>query len=155
VAGLDAHASVATGLAAKLEALLAGNKEFHELPGKFGVAVQAGNLLDAAGIRDVTFLVQENQIAMILEGAPDKAVPFGDTPGAGAGFAKIAMAFIELRREQPAIRRMRDPVSRLGLQALCGMAGLLPAAHGVPIVEAPARVGDLGEAFGIAFAFGE
>ncbi len=154
-AGSNARAYTALELAAKLEALLAATEALYQLPGKFGTAVQVGNSTSSSSTSDVTFLVQEDRIAMVLEGAPGKAFLFDDTQAAASGFGKIALAFLSLRRGQPAIRRMRDAVSQFGLEAISRLAGLPPAAHDLPFIEAPAPVGDLGEAFGIAFAFGE
>ena len=152
---LGVHARLAAGLVAKLEAALAGLEALYELPGKFGVAVQAGNEIDTGVTSDVTFLVQDERIATVLEGALDKAIVSGNTNAAAKGFASIAMAFLRLRRANPAIRRMRDAVALLGVEGVAREAGFEAAAHGLRVAEAPAPVGDLGGAYGIGFAFGE
>jgi precorrin-3B synthase len=68
---------------------------------------------------------------------------------------RVALVFLRIRDASPDIRRMRDAVARFGLEAISTEAGLAPIQHGMRLAEAPAPVGDLGEAFGIAFAFGE
>ena len=152
---LSAHAGLAAGLVARLEDALARNEALYRLPGKFGMAVQAGNEIDTAVVSDVIFLVQGDRIAMVLEGALDKAILFGGTNAAAEGFVSIATAFLRLRQAQPAIRRMRDAVALLGVEAVAKEAGLAAVAHGLRVAEAPAPVGDLGDAYGIGFAYGE
>lgn len=152
---LSAHAGLAAGLVARLEDALATNEALHQLPGKFGIAVQAGAELDPGAISDVTFLVQGDGIAVLLQGAEDQAFVFGSTRAAADGFANIATAFLKLRRSQPAIRRMRDAIALSGMETVAREACLRPAPHGLHIAEAPAPIGDLGAAFGIAFMFGE
>ncbi len=152
---LSAHAGLAAGLVARLEDVLAKNEALYQLPGKFGIAVQAGNEIDSAAMSDVTFIAQDDATAMVPEGAAGQAFLFGSTTAAAEGFVSLAMAFLRVRRAQPAIRRMRDAVALLGMEALSSEAGLPLIAHGLPMAEAPAPLGDLGEAFGIGFAFGE
>jgi precorrin-3B synthase len=152
---LSANAGLAAGLVARLEDALARNEALYQLPGKFGMAVQAGNELDTAVVSDVIFLVQGSQIAMVLEGALDKAIFFDGTNAAAEGFVNIATAFLRLRQARPAIRRMRDAVAQLGVEAVAKEAGLEAVAHGLRVAEAPAPVGDLGGAYGIGFAYGE
>lgn len=152
---LSAHAGLAAGLVARLEGVLAKTQALYQLPGKFGIAVQAGNEIDSAAMSDVTFLVQSDAIAMLPEGTADQAFLFGSTIAAAEGFQSLAMAFLRLRRAQPAIRRMRDAIASLGIEAVSKEAGLPHVAHGLPVGEAPAPLGDLGEAFGIGFTFGE
>ncbi|MGO9485640.1 MAG: hypothetical protein ACLPX9_13785 [Rhodomicrobium sp.] len=152
---LSAHAGLAAGLVARLEDALARNEALYRLPGKFGMAVQAGNEIDTVVMSDVTFLVQGDRIAMVLEGALDKAILFGGTNAAAEGFVSIATAFLRLREAQPGIRRMRDAVALLGADAVAKEAGLAAVGHGLRVAEAPAPVGDLGDAFGIGFAYGE
>ncbi len=154
-AGLGAHAGLAAGLVAKLEDVLARDEALYQLPGKFGIAVQEGEEIDPAAASDVTFLVSQDRIAMVLEGTPGRAIFFGSTREATDGFAAVAHAFLRLRRAQPAIRRMRDAVAQLGMDAVSREAGLFQAAHGLPPADRPAPVGDLGGAYGIGFAFGE
>ncbi|MGO9173261.1 MAG: hypothetical protein ACLP7P_15045 [Rhodomicrobium sp.] len=153
--GLCAHAELAAGLVAKLEDALARDESLYQLPGKFGIAVQEGDEIDPASASDVTFLVSQDQIAMVLEGASGRAILFGNTRDATDGFVAVAGAFLRLRRAQPAIRRMRDAVATLGMDAVSREAGLFQAAHGVRAATRPAPVGDLGGAYGIGFAFGE
>ncbi len=152
---LSAHAGLAWGLVARLEDVLAKNEALYQLPGKFGIAVQAGNEIDSAAMSDVTFIVEDDAIAMVPEGAADQAFLFGSTVSAAEGFVSLATAFLRLRRAQPAIRRMRDGVAPSGMEAVAAEAGLPLVAHGLPLTEAPAPLGDLGEAFGIGFTFGE
>lgn len=152
---LSGNARLAEGLVARLEEAMAKNEELYQLPGKFGIAIQAGNELDTAVVSDLIFLVQGAQIAMVLEGALNKAIMFGNTNAATEGFVSIATAFLKLRQAQPAIRRMRDAVAQLGVEAVAKEAGLEVVAHGMSVAEAPAPVGDLGDAYGIAFAYGE
>jgi len=152
---LSSHAELAAGLAAKLEDILARTEALHQLPGKFGIAVQAGDEIDTAATSDVTFLVQEDGFAMLLEGAFDRAILSGSTWAAVEAFASVALAFLRLRRAQPAIRRMRDAIALLGMEAISEEAKLPCVAHDLRLAGLPAPVGDLGEAFGIAFAFGE
>jgi len=152
---LSAHAGLAAGLVARLEDALLRNEALYQLPGKFGMAVQAGDGIDTAVMSDVTFLVQGEQVAILLEGALDKGILFGSTNAAAEGFVSIATAFLRVRRAQPAIRRMRDAIALLGVEAVAQEAGLAAVAHGLSPAEAPAPVGDLGQAFGIGFTFGE
>jgi len=152
---LGIHAELAAGLVAKLEDVLGRTEALYELPGKFGIAVQTGSDLDPAAVSDVTFVVDEHRLAMVLEGAADRAVLFGSTRAAADGFESLALAFLRLRREQPAIRRMRDAIALLGIETVVKEAELSATAPGLPLREARAPVGDLGAAFGIAFAFGE
>jgi precorrin-3B synthase len=152
---LSAHAGLAAGLAARLEDLLAKSEALQQLPGKFGIAVQAGNEIDTAAMSDVTFIVQGDEIAMVLEGAPDQAFLAGSTPAAAEAYERVAIAFLKFRRAQPAIRRMRDAIAHFGLEAVSKQTGLPFVAHGLPLEEAPALAGDLGDAFGMAFTFGD
>ncbi len=152
---LSAHAELTAGLVARLEDALARNEALYQLPGKFGLAVQAGNEIDTAVASDVIFLVQGSRIAMVLEGALDKAILFGNTNAAAEGFVSVATAFLRLRQARPAIRRMRDAVAQLGVEAVAKEAGLEAVPHGLRVAEAPAPVGDLGDAYGIGFAYGE
>ena len=152
---LSAHAELTAGLVARLEDALARNEALYQLPGKFGMAVQAGNEIDTAVVSDVVFLVQDDRIAMVLEGALDKAILFDSTNAAAEGFVSLATAFLHLRRVNPAIRRMRDAVALLGVEGVAEEAGLAAVAHGLRVSEAPAPVGDLGDAYGIGFAYGE
>src|SRR5271157_5083557 len=62
---LSTHAELTAGLVARLEDALARNEALYQLPGKFGMAVQAGNEIDTAVVSDVIFLVQGSQIAMV------------------------------------------------------------------------------------------
>jgi precorrin-3B synthase len=152
---LSAHAELTAGLVARLEDALARNEALYQLPGKFGMAVQAGNEIDTAVVSDVVFHVQDDRIAMVLEGALDKAILFDSTNAAAEGFVSLAMAFLHLRRVNPAIRRMRDAVALLGAEGVAEEAGLAAFAHSLRVAEAPAPVGDLGGAYGIGFAYGE
>jgi precorrin-3B synthase len=154
MAGVNGNAALAEGLTAKLEHLLTKTEALYRLPGKFGIAVQAGREIDATALADVTFLVQEDRIAMLLEGA-SQAPLFGSTRDAVDAFLRVALVFLRIRDANPDIRRMRDAVDRLGLEAIAEEARLAPVEHGLRLSEAPAPAGDLGEAFGIAFAFGE
>jgi precorrin-3B synthase len=155
ITGANGHTSLAEGLTAKLEHLLAKTEALYGLPAKFGIAVQAGYEIDTGALSDVTFLVQKNRIAMLLEGAPGRATLLGGTGDAVDAFLRVALVFLRMRDASPDIRRIRDAVDRFGLEAITKEAGLAPAEHGLRLAEAPAPAGDLGEAFGIAFAFGE
>jgi precorrin-3B synthase len=155
ITGANGHAAIAEGLAAKLEHLLVKTEALHRLPGKFGIAVQTGSEIDATALSDVTFLVQEDRIVMLLEGASASAAVFSGTGGAADAFLRLAFVFLRMRDASPDIRRMRDAVDRFGLEAISKEARLAPMEHGLRVGEAPAPVGDMGEAFGIAFTFGE
>jgi precorrin-3B synthase len=153
--GLSGHEELAAGLAAKLEDVLTRNEELKKLPGKFGIAIQAADEADLTAVSDVTFLADGDGIAMLLEGEPGRAFSFGSTRAAADGFAGVASAFVRLRRANPAIRRMRDAVSQLGIEAVAKEAGLPHPQDGVRLTEGLPRVGDWNGAFGIGFAFGE
>jgi precorrin-3B synthase len=155
ITGTDGCAALAEGLTAKLERLLAKTESLYRLPAKFGAAVQAGREIDTAALSDVTFLVQQDRIAMLLGGAPSSAAIFSGTGDAAEAFLRAALVFLRMRDAHPDIRRMRDAVKRTGLKAISKEARLEPVEHGLRLAEPPAPVGDLGEAFGIAFAFGE
>jgi precorrin-3B synthase len=146
---------MAKGLTAKLEHLLAKTEALYRLPAKFGIAVQAGREIDAAALSDVTFAVQEDRIAMLLEGAPDQAAAFSGMRDAVDAFLRVALVFLWMRDANPDIRRMRDAADRFGLETIAKEARLALVEHSLPLAEAPAPAGDLGDAFGIAFAFGE
>jgi precorrin-3B synthase len=154
-AGANGHAAIAEGLTAKLEHLLAKSEALYRLPGKFGIAVQAGSEIDATALSDVTFLVQEDRIAMLLEGAAHSAAVFNGSRNAADAFLRVALVFLRMRDANPDIRRIRDAVDRFGLEAISKEALLAPMEHGLRLGEAPAPAGDLSEGFGIAFAFGE
>ncbi len=147
--------ALAEGLAAKLEAALAKTEPLHGLPGKFGAAIQTGRELDNSGIGDVTFLVRNDGIAMLLEGDLHRATVFSGTQQAVDGFVSVALVFLGLRQANPSIRRMRDAVAQFGSEAVANRAGLSTIKHDYPLIAAPPPVGDLGEAFGLGFAFGE
>ena len=66
-----------------LEEALASNEELLALPGKFGIAVQADREFDLAYMSDVTFSVHTDRILMVLDGASDQAVFFGEMNEAG------------------------------------------------------------------------
>jgi precorrin-3B synthase len=155
ITGANGSAAIAEGLAAKLEHLLVNTEALYRLPAKFGIAVQAGPDIDTAALSDVTFFVQEDRIAMLLEGAPSRAAVFSGTQDAIDAFLRVALVFLSLRDANPDIRRMRDAVERVGLEAIAMEDRIEPVEHGPQLAEAPAPVGDLGEAFGMAFAFGE
>jgi precorrin-3B synthase len=149
------QAAIAEALTAALEQLLAASEALYGLPGKFGIAVQAGSGIDTGAFSDVTFLVQEDRIAMLLEGAPQSAAVLSGTQNAADAFLRVALVFLRMRDANPDIRRMRDAVDRFGLEAISKEARLAPIEHGLQLAETPAPVGDLGDTFGIAFAFGE
>ncbi len=150
----SAHAELAAGLAAKLEDMLVRTEALHGLPGKFGIAVQTGGNLDPAVASDVTFVV-DGGFTMVLEGAFERAIPFGSTRAAMEGFAGLASVFLRLRRANPAIRRMRDAIAEVGIEAVAREARLPPPMDGLPLREGRAPLGDLGSVYGIGFAFGE
>jgi precorrin-3B synthase len=151
----NGRAAIAEGLTAKLEHLLWKSEALYSLPGKFGIAVQAGCAIDTAALSDVTFLVQEDRIAMLLEGAPSRAAIFTGTRETAEAFLRVALVFLRMRNGNPAIRRMRDAVHCFGLEAIANEARLASVDHGLQLAEAPAPLGDLAGAFGIAFTFGE
>jgi precorrin-3B synthase len=153
--GRNACPGPAAELAAKLEGLLANKEVLQELPGKFGAAVQTSGAIDAGAISDVTFVVQKDRIAMLMEGDPGRGIIFDGVDAAVDGFMRAAMAFLKLRKSDPNIRRMRGALSKHGLDWITKEAGLQAARHGLGFCDAPAPAGDLGEAFGMAFAFGE
>lgn len=152
---LSAHAGLTAGLASRLEDLIARKEALHRLPAKFGIALQAGDKIDTAAMSDVTFIVQGDEIALVLDGAPGRAFLAGGTRAAVEAYERVAIAFIKFRHAQPAIRRMRDAIAHFGVEGVLQEAHLPLVAHGLPLEEAPALVGDLGEAFGLAFTFGE
>ena len=153
---LSANAGLAAGLVARLEDALARNEALYQLPGKFGMAVQAGNELDTAVVSDVIFLVQGDRIAMVLEGALDKAILFGSTNAAAEGFVNVANGVPPPSSDAtPRSGACATPLRSLGVEAVAKEAGLEAVAHGLRVAEAPAPVGDLGGAYGIGFAYGE
>jgi precorrin-3B synthase len=145
----------AQALATRLEELLAKSETLYDLPGKFGVAVQAGGTVDPSATGDVTFLAGEDCIAMMLEGDLELAFLFDELDSAVDGFLRVAKAFLKLTRCSRTIHRMRDAVKERGLEAIAQEARLPLSNMRLPMSDAPALVGDLGEAFGMAFAFGE
>jgi precorrin-3B synthase len=144
----------AARLASALEEALASNEELLALPGKFGIAVQADREFDLAYVSDVTFSVHTDRILMVLDGARDQAVFFGEMKEAVDGFIRVSRAFLQLR-ERASITRMTDAVSKFGLDAVLKAAGLSYFAHGLVVSSSRIAVGDLGQAFGIGFPFGE
>ncbi len=153
--GPGACAGTAGDLAAKLEERLAKTGSLHALPGKFGAVVQTGSVFDASAISDINLLVQKDRIAMVLDGDTGRAVFFEGIDAAADGFVRTASAFLELRKRDPDIRRMRTAVLRHGVDGVARDAGFAAEDIGLTIRDAPAPIGDLGEAFGMAFAFGE
>jgi precorrin-3B synthase len=141
-------------IAAAVEDVLATTEALHRLPGKFGMGIQSAHDVDLATMSDVTFLVCADGIAMVLEGAFDRAILFEETGEAVAGFVRVALAFLRLHGKYPSLRRMRDSTAQLGLEAVLKEANLSSAPIALRFQDRP-PVGDLGEAFGIAFAFGE
>ncbi|MGA7326265.1 MAG: hypothetical protein WBX25_17725 [Rhodomicrobium sp.] len=146
---------VAATLAETLEQMLAATPALHELPSKFGVSIQSGPIIDRRAISDITFCVQTDCIIMLLESAFASGVFFDSVEAAAEGFLKTAAAFMRFRLARPDMRRMRDAVSRLGAEAMAREATLSLAPHGLTVCEALAPIGERGEAFGIAFLFGE
>lgn len=142
-------------LAARIEQALSENEILHSLPPKFGVAIQSGSECDLAFVGDMTFLIFSNRIAMLLDGAHDRMIPFSNADQAAAGFVRAAKAFLRLKRNHPLIRRMRDAVLHIGLAGFFREGKLSSVAHTAQLRRRTAPVGDLGTAYGIAFAFGE
>jgi precorrin-3B synthase len=142
-------------LAAGLERVLAETKELRSLPGKFGVGVQGGQHIDPAYVSDLTFLVRQDGILILLEGVPDRAGLFKDAEGAIAGFVSAAKAFLCFCRDRPSIRRMREAVREFGSQAVLEVARLSPLVQAPTQLHRPAPIGELGDLFGIGFVFGE
>ncbi len=151
----ESLAEMAVTLAETLEEMLAATPALHELPGKFGVSIQIGPIIDQHTISDITFSIQTGRIIMVLEGASGCGVSFANVEAAAEGFSNTAIAFLRLQRAWPDMRRMRDAVSGFGADAVASEAEVSLAPHGIPLCEAPAPVGDRGGAFGIAFLFGE
>jgi precorrin-3B synthase len=145
----------ARALAARLEDLLARTEALYDLPGKFGIAVQAGGTVDTNAISDVTFMAGEDRITMMLEGELELAFPFDEMDRAVDGFLRLALAFLKLARQGRTIRRMRDAIKERGMEAIAREARLPLSNVRLPMSDARAPAGDLGEAFGMAFAFGE
>lgn len=153
--GAEAQFEAAAGLAARMEDILARTEALHSLPGKFGVAIQTGASIDAEAFSDITFLVQSARIAMLLDGDLGRAFGFGNAKAAADGCLRAALAFLKARSQDPEIRRMRIAVAKLGVDWFAREAGLSADSHKAGYENAAPPVGDLGEAFGMAFAFGE
>src|SRR5262249_141383 len=118
ITGPNAQGAIAEGLAAKLEHLLTQTEALDRLPAKFGIALQAGGQHGIAGMRDVTFLVQEDRILMLLEGAAGRAAVLNGTRDAVEAFLRVAVVFLRMRDASPDIRRMRNAVECIGLEAI-------------------------------------
>ncbi len=150
-AGADAPLAIARKLARAVEQLLSG-AHFHRLPGKFGIAIQAGNEGNRAYLSDVTFVCEgPDRIWIILDGAQTKAIPCRSVDRAIGKLHSLLEIFLGLRERDGSVRRMRDVAVLIGKEAV---------AHQVRLVELPAPVGPLeigqdSRGFGIGFAFGE
>jgi precorrin-3B synthase len=132
LAGLDPSAVLdIRPIARELEQLLTLDQALHELPGKFGFAIDDGGALGlddvAADIRFVAGVGLDGPAFSIgLDGAP--AVRFG--PCFAHAVVEVAVSlskmFLNFRRgRESRIRRMRDMVAERGAEAIGRAAGLV------------------------------
>lgn len=148
----DANASL---LVSALEEALASDEKLLQLPGKFGISVQAASGFDPAYASDVGFNVQSGRIVLTLAGDATGGVLFEDVASAVDGFVRVAHAFLRERERADSIRRMEDAISEGGVAPILKATGLTRVAASFGVTREPVPVGELGRSFGVGFAFGE
>ncbi|HUO55637.1 MAG TPA: precorrin-3B synthase [Rhodoblastus sp.] len=114
LAGFDPSAALdARPLAAALEALLTRERALHDLPAKFGFAIDGGGLLPLDVATDIVFIAESpGRLAIVLGGVIAGAVAPEHLCAAAEGLARN---FLRLRGED---RRMAATVARLGVEPL-------------------------------------
>jgi precorrin-3B synthase len=164
LAGLDGRID-APRAAKALEAALAGNKDLHTLPGKFGFLIDDGSALSLGSVpADVRFdwTGGKQPFAIGIGGPANEAVFLGRC---GSGdirdiASRLARAFLRLSlqmAEPPP--RMRGLIESCGAGAIAGLAGLRPGPPRTSgAIEEPCPIGLLRfnerYCFGIGAAFG-
>ncbi|KAA2211807.1 precorrin-3B synthase [Teichococcus oryzae] len=138
---------IAPNAAAWLEALEAvlADDALAALPGKFGLALDAGGALPLHGVAaDITLRLDAG-------GAASLHIPGAMARGAAPGHvATLIRAFLAV----PGARRMRDATAALGAAALIRAAGLRPEPP-MPEPPAPRAIGLLPGATGFGLPFGQ
>jgi precorrin-3B synthase len=125
LSGIDPARADVRPLAGQLEDVLAHNRTFRALPGKFGFSF-SGSAERQIGGRSADIMVSAH--------APDMfAVTLDETAEIGAivsadrvaeAMTRLAAVFLELRVSDPAIARMREAVARSGSAMIFAAAGL-------------------------------
>jgi precorrin-3B synthase len=163
-AGLDGRDGV-SGAAKAIEATLAGHKDLHALPGKFGFLIDAGSGLSLGLVpADVRFdwTGGKQPFAIGIGGHASAAIFLGrceadDIPDIALRLARAFLRLSSQMAEPP--RRMRGLMESCGADGIAALAGLRP---GPPrkngVVEEPCPVGLLRfnetYCFGVGAAFG-
>jgi precorrin-3B synthase len=155
LSGIDPARADVRPLAGQLEDVLARNRTFRSLPGKFGFSF-SGSAERQVGGRSADIMVSVHApetFTVSLDGTTEIGT-LVSTSRVVEAMTRLAAVFLELRVSDPAIARMRDAVVRRGSVTIFAAAGF----ESRDIVDAeydnsPPPVGPLIHA-GRAFAFG-
>ncbi len=155
LSGLDpSRAADIRDLAARLEDILGQDRRLWSLPGKFGFSfsgIASPRVGDKAA--DIMISAEGDRFAICLDGAEDSST-IASSDDVIEVTRLLAMAFVELAKNDASFRRMRDAVGRLGGTAIFTMAGLNAAVPSTERdVEKPMSAGVLTRGGGI-FAVG-
>lgn len=120
----------ACALLARLADELARDVTLHGLPGKFGFLIDDGGALGLAdSAMDIRLETHDAQIAVVADGAREQAFLAEPQHAVGTALA-LARAFLALREGREfELRRMRNVVATLGLDAVAKAAGLAPTPY--------------------------
>lgn len=145
LAGLDPDAVLdVRPIARALEQRLASDTASHDLPGKFGFAIDDGGLLGLDGVSaDICFQARQAAYGpcfdIYLAGAPDDRFgPCRPDELPDAALAIIAVFLTARARQNGGIRRMSDLVTALGAEEIGRAAGLAHVCLSGPVWH-PAR----------------
>jgi precorrin-3B synthase len=124
LSGLDPARADIRGLATLLENALVRDRRLWSLPGKFGFSF-SGVAAPQVGGRNADIMVSaDGDCLMIsLDGAANIRCEILRDHIVESALG-LALAFNELKENDPGFRRMRDAVARLGVATLFAMAGL-------------------------------
>lgn len=125
LSGLDAKRADIRKIAAQLEHAIVAQERFWSLPGKFGFSL-SGSSQPRVGGRSSDIMIAVaggGEFAVFLDGDPAAAaqVPESDIVDAAT---RLAAVFLQLRRDDHSIARMRDAVVRHGSAAIFAKADL-------------------------------
>ena len=159
---LDPKRADVRKIAARLEHVLVAHDRFWALPGKFAFSL-SGSSQPRVGGRSSDIMIAVaggGEFAVFLDGDPVAAAPVCESDIVDAA-TRLAAVFLELRRDEQSIARMRDAVVRHGSAAIFAEAGVasapVPARHVQSVARSP--VGPLAHsgrifAAGVGLPFG-
>ena len=162
LSGLDPARADIRKIAAQLEHVLVAHDRFWALPGKFAFSLSGSSQPRVGGrSSDIMIVVAGGgEFAVFLDGDPVAAAPVCESDIVDAA-TRLAAVFLELRRDDQSIARMRDAVVRHGSAAIFAEAGVasapVPARHVQSVARSP--VGPLAHsgrifAAGVGLPFG-